>query len=283
MNDDDDEVRADRELMRKLDEELVRHRLSFLPKIKQDIRHYRELSQTQRQSSNLQLSLSRLEELPDIPEVLKENDAKNIIPIFGKFERTKSIARVEILAIRTNLEVGLNGWHLGKHIIRNVHGVKTGEFDVIDMWAANIIPDTHWLNFQLPGRITVIHCDSHYRIAFGLGVSIDDFSASIIQIELPKNWTDPLIESLSNLDLFQVQGEKGISLNGIFYELYTHSWAGKSLIEFLSPDIVVNKSFVEIEKVLFSVAEIVVNEKGQQPEKDFLSIWQKCLVNSKNA
>jgi hypothetical protein len=28
---------------------------------------------------------------------------------------------------------------------------------------------------------------------------------------------------------------------------------------------------------------MVINEKGQKPEKDFLSIWRKCLVKSKNA
>jgi hypothetical protein len=272
----DDEVSANRELMREQVEDLIRHRLSFLPAIKQEIQHYLKVSQTSRQYSNLQKSLSILEQLPVIPEDSEANIVKIASPIFGKFERAKSIARVEILAICTNLEVGLNDWDIVKHL-------RKAESDIVDIWAANIIPDTHWLNFQLPARITVIHHGSHYQIVFGLGVSLDDFSTSITHMEVPNHWTDPLVESLRHLDLFQVQGEQGISLNGIFYELYTCSWVGESLIEFLNPNITVNKSFVEIEKALFCVAKTVVDEKGQQSEKDFLSIWQRCIAKSENA
>src|SRR5258706_944326 len=175
-----DKSQPSREVMRKQEEDLIRHRLSFLPEIKQEIQHYLKISQTNRQSSNLQKSLSRLEGFPDISEVLKEFDAQKFIPIFGEFETTKSIARVEILAIRTNLEMGLNKWNIGKHAIKNNNGVKTGEFDVIDLWASNIIPDTHSPSFQLPASITVARCDSHYRIAFGLGISIANFLTSII-------------------------------------------------------------------------------------------------------
>ena len=279
----DDEVRRDRESIRKQEEELIRHRLSFLPAIKQEIQHYLKLSQTSRQSANLQKSLSLLEQLPSIPEDSKEDIVKITSPIFGKFERAKSAAGVEILAIRTNQELGINDWSVGKQAIRNNKGVKTGDFEVIDLWASNIIPDTHWLTFQLPARLTVVHCPSNYQIAFGLGTSIDDFSTSIIKVELPESWTDPLIKSLRHLDLFPVQHKHSLSLNGIFYELYTRSWASQSLIEFLNPEITECESLAEIESTLFSIAEMVINEKGQQPEKDFLSIWQKCLVKSKHA
>jgi hypothetical protein len=278
-----DEARPDRESRRKQEEELIRYRLSFLPAIKQEIQHYLKLSQTSRQSANLQKSLSILEQLPSIPEDSKEDIVKIASPIFGKFERAKSIARVEILAIRTNWELGINDWSVGKQASRNNKGIKTGDFEVIDLWASNIIPDTHWLTFQLPARLTVVHCPSNYRIAFGLGTSIDDFSTSIIKVELPESWTDPLIKSLRHLDLFPIQDKRHLSLNGIFYELYTRSWASQSLIEFLNPEITESESLAEIESTLFSIAEMVINEKGQQLEKDFLSIWQKCLVKSKHA
>ncbi|HEU0293079.1 MAG TPA: hypothetical protein VFR47_10115 [Anaerolineales bacterium] len=281
MSENKEQIR--RELMRKQTEELIRHRLSYLPEIKKEIQHYLEISQTNRQSSNLKKSLSRLEGFPDISKVLEENDPHKISPIFGEFERTKSIARVEILAIRTNLALGLNNWHIGKHALRDVNGVKTGEFDVMALWASNIVPDTHWLSFQLPARITAVHSDSSHRVAFGLGTSLDDFSTSIVQTELPQNWTDPLKDSLHHLELFPGEGKRQISLNGIFYELYTYSWASQSLIEFGNPEIMESKSFAEIERSLFSIAAMIINEKGQQPEKEFLSIWQKCLVKSKNA
>lgn len=280
MNDD---VQTDRETRRKRDEELMLRRLNFLPEIKKEIQYYLGISQTQRQSANLQKTLSLLEKHVDLSEVSKVNDIQKIGPIFGHFERIKSIARVEVLAIRTNLELGLRDWALGKQILRNEGNLRAGEFTVVDLWAANIIPDTHSLNFQLPARITVAHCDSGYRIAFGLATSLDDFSSSIFQVELSKDWVDPLIEALHNLDLFQTQSEKVLSLNGIVYELYTRSHAGESLIEFINPYFRGNQSMIEIEWALFKVAKILVNELGGQPEKDFLSIWQRCLAKTQNA
>lgn len=271
---DDNKIQVDRESMRKREEEMIRHRLGLLPKIKREIQDYLKLSQTGRQSARLQKALSLLEELPDHLESSEENEIGKIITDFGKMERAKSIARVEILAICTDLAVGLINWNVVKLI-------RKDETDIVDIWAANIIPDTHSLEFQSPARITVLHYGSHYQIAFGLGISLDDFSTSIIQMELPRSWADPLVESLQHLDLFQIQGEKEIGLNGIFYELYTHSWVGKGFIEFLNPNSSVSKSFAEIERALYCVAKAVVDEKGQQSEKDFLSVWQRCLVKSK--
>lgn len=277
---DNDKPLIDRDALRKQEEELIRHRLSLLPEIKKEIQRYLEISQSQRQAANLQKTLSLLEKHVDLSEVSKTNDIRKIGPIFGHFEKIKSIARVEVLAIQTNLVLGLRDWTLGKQAIRNDANQKTGEFTAVDLWASNIIPDTHSLEFQLPARVTVAHCDSEYRIAFGLATSLDDFSTSIIQMELAKDWIDPLIESLHHLDLFQTKSENVFSLNGIFYEVYTYSRAGKSFIEFINPDFRGNESMIEIEAAIFRVAEMVVNEKGQQSEKDFLSIWQRWLAKS---
>ena len=262
--------------MRKHVDEMIRRRLSLLPNIKRQIQDYLKLSQTRIQSARLQKALSLVEELPNGLESLEEIDIRKVDTDFGKMEAAKSIARVEILAICTDLALGLKNWNA-------VELLRKEESDPIDIWAANIIPDTHSLEFQLPARITVVHYDSHYQVAFGLGVSLDDFSTVIIQIELPRSWTDPFVESLQHLNLFQIQGQKEISLNGIFYELYAHSWVGKGFIEFVNPHITVSKSFAEIEMALYSVAKAVVDEKGQKAQNDFLSIWQQCLVKSKNA
>jgi len=272
-----DEARPDRESIRKQEEELIRHRLSFLPAIKQEIQHYLKLSQTNRQSANLQKSLSILERLPSIPEDSKEDIVKIASPIFGRFERAKSAARVEILAIRTNQELGINDWNVGKQAIRNTKGVKTGDFEVIDLWASNIIPDTHWLTFQLPARLTVVHCPSEYRIAFGLGTSIDGFSNSIINVKLPETWTDPLIKSLRHLDLFPVQHKHSLSLNGIFYELYTRSWASQSLIEFLNPEITECESLAEIESTFLVSPKWLLTKKGNNPKKTFFRYGKNVL------
>lgn len=273
---DDDKVQVDRESMRKDVDEMIRHRLTLLPNIKRQMQDYLKLSQTRMQSARLQKALSLVEELPDGLESLEEIDIRKVDTEFGKMEAAKSIARVEILAICTDLALGLKNWNAVKLL-------RKAELDPVEIWAANIIPDTHSLEFQLPARITVVHYGSHYQVAFGLGLSLDDFATSIIQIELPGSWTDPLVESLQDLELFQIQGQKASGLSGIFYELYTHSWVGKSFIEFVNPHITVSKSFAEIEMALYSVAKAVVDEKGQKAQQDFLSIWQRCLVKSKNA
>lgn len=260
------------------EQELIRSKLTFLPEIQHEIRSLLELVPGKDISRRFQKALSYIQGLPDIQQILNESDNEKLYSIFQEFEIAKSVTRVEILAIRTNLELGLSDWRIGKHAIRNASSLKISEFMVTQLWAANIIPSTHAPNFQMPARITLAHDGSRYRIAFGLGTSIDNVSTSVIQIELSKNWIDPLAKSLRQLDFFQVQGDKQISLSGIVYELDMLSWAGKSSIEFTNPDINANKSFLELEKALFSIAEIVVSEKGQQSAKDYLSIWQKYII-----
>ncbi len=172
---DDDKVQVDRESMRKHVDEMIRHRLSLLPKIRRQIQDYLKLSQTRMQSARLQKALSLMEELPDGLESLEEIDIRKVGTDFGKMEAAKSIARVEILAICTDLALGLKNWNAAELL-------RKDESDPVDIWAANIIPDTHSLEFQLPARITVVHYGSHYQVAFGLGLSLDDFSTTIIQI-----------------------------------------------------------------------------------------------------
>jgi len=254
--------------LHKRDLELVKHRLSFLPEIKQEIRHYLELSQTERQSSNLQKSLSRLEEIPDLQEVLKENDLKKFFPFFSKLERTKSIVLTEILSIQTNLELGLNSWHIGVHAIRDSSGLELSRFQVDHVWAVNILP-----SFEVPARVAVLYQPTYYRVVFGVGRSPDNVSTSVIQTEVAKSWIDPLEQILGQLDLFH--GTESLSLDGIEYDFYNLSWASESHLHFSNP---IDSQFIEIEKAFFSVAEKVVNEKGQRHEKDYLAIWKKYLA-----
>jgi hypothetical protein len=101
----DDEIKPSRELMRKREEEFIKRKFTFLPEIKQEIRHYIELSQTQSQSSNLQKFLSSLEEIPE--DILHESFEKRG-SFLGILEQAKSAALVEILTIRTTFELGLN-------------------------------------------------------------------------------------------------------------------------------------------------------------------------------
>ena len=267
----DHEIRANRELMRKREEELIKHRFSFLPEIKQEIRRYLELSQTEMQSSNLQKSLSHLEEIPE--EVLREDDSKKLVPFFGKLERAKSVALAEILSIQTNLELGLNGWHVGVHAVRDSSGLELSRFTVDHIWAVNILP-----SFEVPARVAVLYQPTFYRIVFGVGASPDNVSSSIIRAELPQSWVDPTENILCQFDLFH--GTDSLSLDGIEYDFFNLSWASKNHIHFFNP---IDLQFIELEKAFFTVAEKVVNEKGQRVEKDYLAMWRKYLARQDNA
>ncbi len=97
-------------------------------------------------------------------------------------------------------------------------------------------------------------------------------------MELPKSWIDPLEKHLRELDLFQ--NDNSLSLDGIEYELTSRSSTSKGTLWFGNPS---TSQFIEIEKAFFSVAEMVVSEKGQSVEKNYLAQWSRCLAQPKNA
>lgn len=259
--------------MRKREEELMRHKLSFLPEIKQEIGHYLELGEIKKHPTNLQKIFSQLEEFPDIQEVLKKNDRRELFTLHGKLEGIKSAALLEILIMRTNLESGLNDGRAGRHITKDISGHITSDFFVNRLWTTNILP-----SFNVSARIVVIYQPTYYRIAFGVGASPDNVSSSVVQVELPKTWVDPLETILCKLDLFH--SESSLSLDGIEYDFYYSTLASETHIRFANPS---DLQFIKLEKAFFSVAETVVNKKGQRAENDYFDIWRKYLAQQKNA
>lgn len=242
---------------------LVKHNLSCLPEVKQEIRHYVELTRAGDHFSRLQNILSELEEFPDMPEMLKRGDIDELLPFSSKLERAKAAARLEILAVRTNLELGLNGWHIGWHPVKES---SVREQMVDHMWAVNI------QYFGLPARIVMLHLPKGYRTAFAVCISNENVSSSIAQIKLPASWLDPLDGILSQLDIFH--GTNTPPEDGIGYDFYNLSWSSETHFHFYDP---VDPQFIELERAIFDVAETVVNKAGQQAEKEYLAIWQKWL------
>jgi hypothetical protein len=244
-------------------QEKVKHDLSCLPEVKQEIRYYLELIRAGNHFSKLQDILSELEEFPDIQELLKRGDITELLPFFSKLVRAKTDARIEILTLRTNLELGLDRWWIGWHPVKES---SVREQMVDHIWAVNI------QHFGLPARIVVLHLPSDYRVAFGVCTQHDNVSSSIAQIKLPESWIDPLDAILCQLDIFH--GTNTVPEDGIGYDFYNLSWASESHIHFYDP---VDTQFVELEKAFFSVAETVVNKAGQQAEKEYLMMWKKWL------
>jgi len=265
-----DKVRLSPELMRKREEEFIKSKFNFLPEIKQEIRHYIELSQTERQSSNLERSLSRLEE---ISEEISQEGFNKWISLLGILEGAKSVALEEILAIRTTFELGLNDWRAGWHITKDSSGLETSRFNTEHLCSINILP-----SFEAPARVAILYQPTYSRIAFGVGASPDNISSSVIQTELPNTWADPVENVLSRFDLFH--STTGLSLDGIGYDFHNLSWTSESHIRFWNP---IDIQFIELEKAFFSIAEKVVDEKGQQIERDYLVMWKKYLARQNNA
>src|SRR5687768_15426528 len=95
---------------------LMKSRLAFLPEIRREVQSLLKLVHGKNLSRRFKNVLSHLEKLPNnIQEILEESDAEKLDPIFYEFELVKPVIRVEILAIRTYLELGLNDWNIGKH------------------------------------------------------------------------------------------------------------------------------------------------------------------------
>jgi len=253
----------------------MKHMLNFLPEFKQEIEallmlpqnikttpdsgYYEpyvslsELTRNQNLFSRLQNILSHLEKFPSAQEILKETDYARVLSLFGEFQRIKLNARVLILTIRTNLKSGMDYWggQIGKHKKY--------------LWAVNIFPFAY-----IPARIVVISEGSSYRTTFGICLSEERATTSILRMDLPPDWTDPLEKPLRQLDL--LQSTEQLSLDGIEYELFANSWTSHSTIWFGNPH---TTPFSEMEKGFFDIAEMVVNEKGTDVEKVYLSEWQR--------
>jgi len=254
--------------------ELIRGRFANLPTIQQEIEAF--LAQTRegtilyegradRVSSRLHDAFRRLEDLKYSQDILKETDINKLQPIFRKLEKAKYIARLATFELKTNLELGLSGWQIDGHPKVPIHSSR--------LWAGVILP-----SFDLPARVTVAHIGSGYLVAFALCVSPDSISPSVIQIDLPLSWTDPLPKALRNLNLFQDMNR--LNLDGIEYELHSLTKEIDTVIHFSNPS---TSPFIEIEKCFLEVAEMVITEKGNETQKEYLSAWKRYFRPKENA
>ncbi len=254
--------------------QLIRSRFARLPDIQQEIEA--SLAQTRegsvlyeghadRVSSRLHDASRRLEDLRHSQDILKEPEINKLQPIFRKLEKAKSIARLATFELKTNLELGLSGWQIDKRPKVTV----CPSF----LWAAVILPA-----FDLPARVTVAHKDSGYLIAFALCASPDTILPSVIRTDLPSSWADPLPEALRDLNLFQDMNR--INLDGIEYELHSHTTEIDAVIRFSNPS---TSPFIEIEKCFLDTVEIVVTEKGNETQKEYLSSWKRYFRPKENA
>ncbi len=247
--------------------ELMKGQLAFLPEIKQEIQSvlalpqnkvqyaeftpYLDLNSNSKIFSRLREVLSRLDNLPSPQEILKESDLKRLSSIFRELEKIKLSARIAILALQTNFEAGIQNWGFSSH----------------DIWAVDILPF-----FYIPARLVVVRKESSCQAVFGICLSQERVSTSVLNMELPKEIAETFEEPFRNMDLFQTRSQ--LIMDGIGYELSTISRTSKSTVSFSNPSA---SPFVEMEKTFFAIAEMIVNEKGQQAEKDYLTEWRRYI------
>lgn len=252
--------------------ELMKGRLAFLPKIRQEMQsvlalspnkeltsvaHYAEFSPflelgtTRKIISRLQEILSRLDKLPSIQEILNESDCNKLTSMFREFEITKLNACREILTLQTNSEAGIQNWMFPNNRV----------------WAVNILPF-----FYVPARIVLVWEKTGCQAVFGVCSSEENVSISVLKMDFPQKFAEAMEKPFRQIDLFQETGQ--LSLDGIEYELSSISRTSKSTIWFGNP---FTSPFIEIEKAFISIAEMVVNEKGQQAERNYLKEWKRYL------
>lgn len=252
--------------------ERMKNWLAFLPEIKQEIQSvlalqqdkelppgyqyaeftpYLELNSTRKKFSRLREALSRLENLPSVQEILNESDRDRVSSIFGELEKIKLSARMSILTLRTNFEAGIQNWMFSNHHI----------------WAVDILPFAY-----IPARLVVVWDKANCHAVFGICLSQESVLTSVLKMELPKEIAETFEEPFRNIDLFQTTSQ--LFMDGIEYELSTVSRTNNSTISFGNPSA---SPFVEMEKAFFGIAEMIVNEKGQQAEKDYLTEWRRYI------
>lgn len=252
--------------------ELMKSRLAFLPEIRQEIQSvlalpqnqepppgfkyaeftpYLELTTTRKIFSRLHAILSRLDSLPSVQEILSDSYLGKLGSIFGDFEQIKLGARIAILALRTNFEAGIQNWMFSSNHI----------------WAVDILPFAY-----IPARLVVVWDESNCHAVFGVCLSQESVSTSVLKVELPKEIAETLEGPFRNIDLFQTRTQ--LFLDGIMYELSSISRTSNSTISFGNPSV---SPFVEMEKTFFGIAEMIVNEKGQDSERNYLQEWRRYI------
>lgn len=106
---------------------------------------------------------------------------------------------------------GFAGLHVGRHILRDARGWKTGEQNVRHLWLAEIRP-----TFDVLGCLAMVATDQHQLAVFATGGEM-----AVGPLALPADWDDPVVAALRSFDLWSAEG--GIALDGVNYGFYLDS------------------------------------------------------------
>ena len=173
--------------------------------------------------------------------------------------------------------LGLDDLRPGRHILRDAKRMRTGELNVTDAWYAHVCP-----SFHDRGVVAVVRAeDTEYRgnVTHGFlraaiaGISIE--TDALRQTVVADIDADPLPPALQSLDI--LASTDSMWLDGISYELHTHTQACRSTLQFSNPSV---DCFRAIESAMLDSAKLVANATGEKTVNGFVSTWRDYLRDS---
>ena len=173
--------------------------------------------------------------------------------------------------------LGLDDLRPGRHILRDAKRMRTAELTVTDAWYAHVCP-----SFHDRGVVAVVRAeDTEFRGSVTPGflragvavVSIE--TESLRRTVVADIGSDPLPAALQSLDI--LASTDSLWLDGIGYELHTHTRACRSTLQFSNPSI---DCFRAIESALLAVANAVAKTSRDKTISGFVNAWNDYLKDA---
>jgi hypothetical protein len=169
--------------------------------------------------------------------------------------------------------LGLEGWYVGRHVRRDARGWKSGEQAVRRLWVAEVRS-----SISEPWCLALIETDAHRLAAFAARhryattyVGSLAFKAEVAgPFELEPDWSDPVTNSLRQLQLDMWSGEREISTGGVSYSVLVAEGAVRLFLSFVNPT---SPSLVSLADSVHEVADLIASRDGSEAVRE-------CLVTS---
>lgn len=160
--------------------------------------------------------------------------------------------------------LGLDGLRIGRHILRNDNGMKTGERWIQCFWYCLI-----QIRCETKAIITIVKPrDSNVCVAVFSLVNQHELTDSVTS-EVPAHEVMPDFDSIK---LGTMTGT--LSLDGITYSVGIESAALRSVIEFANP---IDTHLLALEKTVLSVVRVLARATGKSFVSTFMNTLELCI------
>lgn len=161
--------------------------------------------------------------------------------------------------------LGLDGLRIGRHILRNNNGMKTGERWIQCFWYCLV-----QIRCETKAIITVVEpCDSS---------KCDVVFALVNQHEVSHSVTAEISaqEVMPDFDSIKLGTRTGVlSLDGVTYSVGIESVALRAVIEFANP---IDTQLLALEKAVLSIVRVLARATGQPVVSTFMKELELCIL-----